>query len=528
MLNFTYMFYSYFKSNFIITILAILSFSSVKSQTTYNPVTPALGFNVFTQQNLKAKGGDTQGPVAIGGDLVLEGQTVFAMNTTGYFPTNSLNNVNNFGIVIDGKISYTSGNSSFVNNGFLRLKNTIGSTIYYVDNNNTPSNLRVTPGAYGSNPQISLQRQQTVNTATNASGINFASAFTQFNTNANKISTLSSGSCPNMVNEIFVPSGQNPSITLVSDKINIINLSATQLTNLTNLTFTNTPAANRIIIFNVSASGSYNWATIPNFGGINEQNSSFILWNFYNLTSLNLSGSNTIYGTLFAPMADIIKSSTNNANGQVISKSFEMGLGEVHYYPFEGFLPDCPTGSPLALSKIDLSAILSGKNANINFYILQEEIGDVYEIQRSFDGSNFTTFKRILQDNIQNGKYSLVDNIADYNTKTIYYRVKVVNNSGFVYSNIKSLKLSGDDFLKIWPVPMGEVLNVSYQSDLNTQGVLQVIDTKGQIIYNKTCSLLKGNNFFLLNTFNTIIKGNYTFKIITANGNNAAKHFTKL
>ena len=522
------MFCSYFKSKFVIIILAILICSSLKSQTTYNPVTPALSFNVFTQQNLKAKGGNTQGPVAIGGDLILEGQTVFAMNTTGYYPSNTLNNANNLGIVIDGKITYTSGNSSFVNNGFLRLKNTIGSTIYYVDNNNTPSNLRVTPGAYGSNPQISLQRQQTVNTATNASGINFSSAFTQFSTNANKISTLTSGTCPSMLNEIFVPGGQNPSITLVNDKINIINLTATQLSNLTNLTFSNTPAANRIIIFNVSASGSYNWSTIPNFAGVNEANSSYMLWNFYNLTALNLSGPNTFFGTLFAPMTDIIKSSSNNASGQVISKSFEMGLGEIHYYPFQGLLPDCSTGAPLALSKIDLDAVFVGKNASINFYIAQEEIGDIYEVQKSFDGKSFVTFKTTLQSNLQNGKYTLSDNTADYITKSIYYRVKVINNRGFVYSNIKTLKLFYQDVLKIWPVPSEKELNVSYQSSTTTNAVLLVIDVTGQIVYNKTCRLFKGNNVFLLNTSNEIVKGNYIFKIIAADGNNAEMHFTKL
>ena len=519
---------SSFKNSTIAVLVSLSLCNSTKAQTTYNPLAPALGFNVFTSRDLKAKAGDTQGPVAIGGNLLLDGQTVFAINTSGTYPTNTLNDGNNFGIVIDGNITYTSGNSSNVNNGFLRLKDVTGSTIYYVDNNNAASNLRVTPGAYNSNPQIALQKQQPLGTATNASGINFGSAFTQLITNSNKISTLSSGSCSSQINEIFIPSGLNPSITLAENKINIVNLNTSQLNNLTSLTFTNTPTASRIIVFNISVSGAYDWSTIPNFAGINEQNSSFMLWNFYSATAIKLSGANTLYGTLLAPNADVNKTSSKNANGQIASKSFEMGSGEVHYYPFAGLLPDCPTGSPLALSNIEFSTSIIGENVTINLNIAKEEIGDIYEIQRSLDGNNFITFKQVLQANNQNGKYTINDNISLFNVKKVYYRAKVISSNKTVYSSIKFVSLSGGSTISIWPVPMREVLNVSFQSITNTKGTLQILDTKGIILFNINYTFLKGNNILVLNNLSGLTKGNYILKIISAEEKSTCKQFTKL
>ena len=526
--NFT-MFNPFFKNSITAVLISISFCNTVNAQITYNPLATALGFNVFTSKDLKAKAGDTQGPVAIGGNLLLDGQTVFAINTSGTYPTNSLNDGNNYGIVIDGKIIYTSGNSSNVNNGFLRLKDTSGSTIYYVDNNNAASNLRVTAGAYNSNPQVALQKQQPLGTATNASGIDFTTAFTQLISNSNKISTLSSGSCSSKINEIFIPSGSNPSITLAENKINIINLNATQLNNLTSLTFTNTPTATRIIVFNVSVSGAYDWSTIPNFAGINEQNSSFMLWNFYSATAIKLSGANTLYGTLLAPNADINKTSSNNANGQIAGKSFEMGSGEVHYYPFAGLLPDCPTGGAvLALSNIEFSAFITGQNVTINLNIAKEEIGDIYEIQRSSDGISFSTFKEVLKAIEQNGKYKIYDNVSAINAKKIYYRAKVISSNRTVYSSIKFVKLFEEGSISIWPVPVNDFINISFQSITNTKGTLQILDTKGTILFNKNYTFLKGNNSFVLNNLSGLTMGNYILKIISAEEKSASKQFTKL
>ncbi|HQR94917.1 MAG TPA: choice-of-anchor A family protein, partial [Sediminibacterium sp.] len=61
----------------------------------------------------------------------------------------------------------------------------------------------------------------------------------------------------------------------------------------------------------------------------------FILYNFYNTETLKIEGNNTIEGTVFAPLADIVKKKNSaNIEGQIIGLSFEQYAGENHYAPF--------------------------------------------------------------------------------------------------------------------------------------------------------------------------------------------------
>ena len=97
-----------------------------------------------------------------------------------------------------------------------------------------------------------------------------------------------------------------------------------------------------------------------------------------------------------------------------------------------------------------------------------------------------------------------------------------------LFRSIKFVSLSGGSTISIWPVPMREVLNVSFQSITNTKGTLQILDTKGIILLNINYTFLKGNNVFVLNNLSGLTKGNYILKIISAEEKSICKQFTKL
>lgn len=285
-----------------------------------NPTSSALGFNVFVQNDLYVKGGSVAGPVAMGRDLILNGNSTVAMNSAGSFPYGA-GNTNNFGMVVNGKINFSSGSSTYVNQGYFRIGNTAGSSLYYKDNNNNATNLRVTGGSFNSNPQVQLQRTQAVGTATQAHGIDFAAAFTQMNQYSTVINNLSLNGA---VNKITIPAGSNPHIILAPNKVNFINLTSTQLNNLTSqgsLIFDNKPTATQPLIINIPITSDFNW-NAPNIGGIGDTEAQYIIWNFYTTnSSLSLSGNNAIYGTILAPAASVSKSSSSNLSGQIIAKS---------------------------------------------------------------------------------------------------------------------------------------------------------------------------------------------------------------
>jgi hypothetical protein len=312
----------------------------------FTPTASAQNFNVFVQGAVTASAGDTHGPVAMGGNLVLGGQTIFTMNTSGSYPSGTMNGASNYGMVIGGRVIYSGGNQSTVNQGYLRIGDATGSQIWYVDNNNAATNLKLTAtgAGFNGNPSLMLQRTQPSPSATLASGLNFTNAFSAFATENNRINSWSS-SAQSFLNKITIAAGSNPHITLADNKINYINLTAAQLNALNgqgSIIFDNAPTATRTLVFNVTLSGNFSW-TPANLGGLSEAHGAYIIWNFNGSGSVGVDGSNPVYGTVFAPSSSVEKNNANNLNGQIIGQSLKVGPGEIHYYPFTSSLgyPGC-------------------------------------------------------------------------------------------------------------------------------------------------------------------------------------------
>ncbi len=312
----------------------------------FNPVASAEGFNVFVKNGINFQGGHTDASVAMGGDATLNGLVTIGASSTGAYPYGA-GNVNNYGLVIGGKITYSSGSQSVINNGFLRLGSTTNSRLFYQDCNSANVNLRVAPynadcnTSYSANPQLQVQQSQTNGSATDPHNIAFTSAFTTLQDNANKmVFYTASSSCSNNLNIITLGTGSQ-SITLVDNKVNVINIAATDFDDITSITFNNVPSATKPLVFNISGTGSLTWSA-PNIAGLSGANAQYIIYNFYNNSAtITLTGANTVYGTVFAPAATFIKNHTGNIEGQVIVSSFTMNGGEIHYQPFNVCLPEC-------------------------------------------------------------------------------------------------------------------------------------------------------------------------------------------
>jgi|GEM_PF-1638909 len=314
----------------------------------FNPVAGAEGFNVFVKNGINFQAGHTDGAVAMGGDATLNGLVSIAEQTTGSYPYGT-GNVNNYGLVIGGKITYTSGSQSKLLNGFLRLGNTTNSRLFYVDCNNANINLRVSPynadcnTSYSANPQLQANTSETNGSATDPSNINFTTAYTTLQNSANKmVFYTASSSCSNNLNIITLGTGSQ-SITLVDNKVNVINILASDFDDISGITFNNAPSATKPLIFNISGTGSLTW-NAPNVAGLGGSNGAYIIYNFFNNSgTITLLGANTVYGTVFAPSATFVKNHTGNIEGQVIASSFTMNGGEVHNQPFNVCLPECST-----------------------------------------------------------------------------------------------------------------------------------------------------------------------------------------
>lgn len=326
--------------------IKILSQACLTTCTTgFNPTAEAKGFNVFTKDGAKFMDGHTDGGVAMGGDLTLQGATTIAMNASYLtYPVTT----DKFGLVIGGKMVYTSGGTSYLNSGKIRLANTTGSRLFYKDCNNATTNFRVTPfnatcaTAYNSTPALQQQSTSANSDPTDINGLNFTDAFDEFETAAeNMAAYTSSSSCASSLNIISI-SGNTPSVTLASNKINVINLTGTQLASLTHVSFNSAPTATNPLVINVNQTSSFNWTAPFGATGLTNASGQYIIFNFYNATGdITIGGANVLRGALFAPQAAIIWNNTNNLEGQAIARYFTLNGGEIHYQRFGACLPLC-------------------------------------------------------------------------------------------------------------------------------------------------------------------------------------------
>lgn len=321
----------------LLTATMLVAALGAKAQ---SPTSAALGFNVFVKNNATLITNETEGPVAIGGDLNLNSNMGYqiATNDPGTFMVNG----DVVGLVVGGKVNYNGGNIMQVNqNAYVKIGNSTGSYVWYVDQNNAYSPMRITPGQnYNNTPRIEMtaNSQQlgvsaTVNPVFQANVIDFATAFTTLKAKSTCLSTLADNATLTDANGTTIPHTNLPTqvkITL-NNGMNVLNLNASDINNVQNFTFNQQPSSTKYLIINVNASGTFNWNvwTPGGFGGTAE--CKYILWNFYNTTTLNVQGGGQVTGTIFAPYADITKTvNQQNVEGQVIGQSYYHSGGENH------------------------------------------------------------------------------------------------------------------------------------------------------------------------------------------------------
>ncbi len=299
----------------------------------------ALGYNVFVKENVTVKTNETEGAMALGGDLTLAGNYTLAGNSTGSFQDQG--DAQNSALVVGGSVNYSSQSGmNVVNNGFVKICDVSGSNIHDWDTqNNQAQNTRISAGNNNSNPRINLSIHQSATSITKCP-IDFDDAFVRLNATAQSLAACSS------TLQMSSTGPNRKQVILASNAKNVLNVDWNDLKNLQEFKFVNQPNANSSLLINVNNSGNTNvsWK-VPNFPGIGDQHGQYIIWNFYNTTTITLKGGGTLKGTLLAPNADLVDNNSGNIDGQLIVNSFYHNGGEMHNYLFAGNIEGCAAGN---------------------------------------------------------------------------------------------------------------------------------------------------------------------------------------
>ena len=343
------MMHTLLKKNFL--SLVMMTFAGAISFA-QSPTVPAKNFNVFTLGNTTLTTNESEGPIAIGGDLTITGSYQVAIHSAGNFLVGN----KPIGLLVNGKVNYQSGNSvQVLSNAYVKIGNANGSTVWYADQNNATPPIRITPNSnYNSSPRIELNSNApSLGVSVNNNPV-FQSNLLDFNAafQTMKASSSSISQCTQNI-QLTNPNGQSITNATLTNQvkinlqngINYWNITGNQLNSVDEISFNNVkPSASKVLVINVDASGTFNW-DVWNQGGIGFQDCPYIMYNFYNTTTLNITNGASIEGTIFAPFADIFKGSGNQSNieGQVIANSFSHSGGEVHYAIFSPSVTGCAT-----------------------------------------------------------------------------------------------------------------------------------------------------------------------------------------
>ncbi|MEU8003823.1 choice-of-anchor A family protein [Catellatospora sp. NPDC049111] len=357
-------------------MLVMLPATPARAVSPANPTAAALGFNVFVQGNATLTSNESEGPVALGGNLTLGGDYQVAGNASGSYiaPGDAVRST----LVIGGAVNFTDSNPGAIlqvqNQTYAKLGNPAGADVRNTTNTGDPTNTVIVAegAAYNSEPRVQLSTIQPVDSVLRASGINFATAFADF-----RSSSADLAGCTNNIilrnanNEALpdpLPPNTNAFITLAPNVTNVLNITAANLANVSAFTFVNQPSATQPLLVNVNTGpgDTFNW-TVPNQAGIGGANAPFLLWNFPTATALTLATNGaTLEGTLYAPRAALTDLSSSNVEGQVIVASLVHGTsaangGEMHYFPFAARLGCVVNPTPDLTTEASADIALGGQ-----------------------------------------------------------------------------------------------------------------------------------------------------------------------
>ena len=132
----------------------------------------------------------------------------------------------------------------------------------------------------------------------------------------------------------------------------------------------------------------------------------------------------------------------------------------------------------LAVSFTGLSAKKVGSNISLTWNVSNELNTNGYEVQRSIDGSSYTTIGFVQASN--KSSYDFVDSKTH---ETSFYRIKSTDhNTKFAYSVVVNVHDQQSSIvMKAFPMPVQNVLTVQHSS-ANTNAKLEILSVDGRLV----------------------------------------------
>ncbi|MFG3236426.1 SpaA isopeptide-forming pilin-related protein [Streptomyces antibioticus] len=377
-----------------------------------NPVAGSNGFGVVTESNATFGSTESEGPVAVGGNLTFGSNYNVALNTPGTFTAPGDDQPT--ALLVGGGVDYAGSSPSGVlqvlQNGYAKIGDTSASDVLITDQNGAEVDTQVVAdgAGYNSTPRVQLTARQPVASVEQSGLMDFTALFSSYRDRADSMATcaatviLLDGNGVPLPDQNTIPPGSDIEIALTSGQTNVLRLTGEQLNNIDELTFQDEPTADTPLLINVDTTGSagvLTWNT-PTLAGVSGDQAPYILWNFADATDITIEEGDTVEGTIYAPRAKLTDLDPANIEGDIITHELVAGplsggsgggavnAGEIHYFPFDADLrcdSDTPTPVTGSVSVDKVDAETDAPLAGAEFQ-LWRETNDQASLQT--DGTN--------------------------------------------------------------------------------------------------------------------------------------------
>lgn len=174
----------------------------------------------------------------------------------------------------------------------------------------------------------------------------------------------------------------------------------------------------------------------------------------------------------------------------------------------------------LPLNLLDFTVIANKGRASLNWTTDAEMNVKGFEIERSIDGSTFSTINFVPVSAAVGGQktYQYIDNIEGLNGK-IYYRLKIVDNDGlYSFSPVRFI-VTGDQQprMTLWPNPSQKEVNATLYSQIDELVTIKLVGLDGKLYITKKHLLNRGVNVINL-PLGDIPVGTYSLIVIYKSG----------
>ncbi|MER7728057.1 choice-of-anchor A family protein [Streptomyces sp. NPDC096323] len=360
------------------TVCVLCLASAVPAAADYsgNPLAGDNGFGVLVQDDALLGSTETEGSVAIGGNLSYGPGYNVALHTPGTFTAPGDDRPT--ALLVGGRVDYTGtspqGVLKVLNDGYVKIGDPTGSSVLTQDANNADVNTQVVEGGapYNSLPRIETTVRQPADSVTDTTGLpDLDTLFATYRDRSDAIDTcdtnvvLRDAAGNPLPDQTGFPAGTSAHVILTEGETNVLRLTGEQLNNLSEITFDTPPTASTPFVVDVDTTGTdgvFVWH-MPNLAGASGEQAPYMLWNFPDATDITMADGDSLEGTVFAPRAHLTDLDPANIEGSIVVRELTAGplsedgtssvnAGEIHQFPFatdidcEGDESPSPTPTP--------------------------------------------------------------------------------------------------------------------------------------------------------------------------------------